>query len=94
MMHCASYHYGTSSYGACSQVYDAICDVTQTIDTTFEMVFQVNFGDPLTIQYGPRISATSGFDYLQPTPEPGASAATATAIAALAALRTRVRASR
>jgi hypothetical protein len=60
-MHCSGYHYGTSSYGACSEQYDAIYNVSQTIDTTFEMVFQVNFDDPLTIQYGPRISGGVGY---------------------------------
>jgi hypothetical protein len=60
-MHCAGYHYGSSSYGACGGEYDAIYDVSQPIDTTFEMVFQVNFDDPLTIQYGPRISSGVGY---------------------------------
>jgi hypothetical protein len=116
-----------------------VFDVSQPIDTTVELVFQFNFGTPLYIQYGPRvstgvgyaangsagfldgtatldvegvllpayvtdlagtvlpgatISATSGFDYLHPVPEPGAAAYALAAFATLLTLRRRVTTSR
>lgn len=134
---CAAYSYGTSTLSDCYDP-DFIFDTSQTIDTTAELVFPFNFGDPITIQFGPRVdtrfsnangtgdllqaivdlqvqgqvlpiyvtdflgnplpsvsvSATSGFDYLHPVPEPDAPAGAVAAFAVLVALRRLVRASR
>jgi len=137
MISCSAYSFGTSTPGACYD-RDFIFDTSQTIDTTAELVISFNFGDPVTIQFGPRVnagysyvhgtadelqfmvdlqvqgqllpmyvtdfggnplpnvtlSATSGFDYLHPVPEPDAPAGAVAAFAVLVALRRLVRASR
>ncbi len=62
MITCAAYAYGTSTLSNCNDP-DFIYDTTApaTIDTTAELVFNFSFGDPITIQFIPRV--TAGFSY-------------------------------
>lgn len=71
MINCAAYSYGSSTASGCDDP-DLVFDANETIATTAELVFSFSFGDPITIQFGPRVTAgftlaRAGVDLMQAT---------------------------